>query len=144
MKTNGSGVSRSYEPAVSAQTATILLVEDEERVREVMEVILNLNGYQVLSAASANKALEIIETYQGTIHLMVTDFALPHMNGAQLAAELERLRPHTKVLYVSGFQKQELLDTQTTHGSNHLEFLQKPFMPEELELKVESLLAGIE
>lgn len=125
----------------SIQTATILLVEDEYRVREVMELTLRLSGYHVLSVESAAEALKLIENYDDMIHLMVTDFALPRMNGAELAAKLKRMRPETKVLFVSGFQKQDLLDCHGMVGRNGLEFLQKPFAPEVLESKVSDMLA---
>jgi two-component system, cell cycle sensor histidine kinase and response regulator CckA len=125
----------------SSRPATILLVEDESRVREVMEMTLSLNGYQVLAVGSATEALEIIEKYEDTIEMMVTDFALPHMNGVTLAARLKRLRPHAKVLYVSGFPKQDVLDFHERGGRSAIEFLQKPFTPETLEAKVSSLLA---
>jgi two-component system cell cycle sensor histidine kinase/response regulator CckA len=125
---------------ISSSQATILLVEDEERVREVMELTLSLSGYHVLSASGVEEALEVIENYADTIHLMVTDFALPHMNGADLAARLKRIRPQAKVLYVSGFQRQDVQDYHDRNGKTALEFLQKPFMPEELETKVRDIL----
>jgi two-component system cell cycle sensor histidine kinase/response regulator CckA len=129
--------------AASSQTATILLVEDEERVREVMALTLSLSGYRVLSTESAVEALEIIGNYEDTIDLMVTDFAMPHMNGADLAVRLKRARPYAKVLYVSGFQKQDVQDFHEKNGARtRLEYLQKPFMPEELEMKVKNILAG--
>lgn len=127
--------------AGSSQTATILLVEDEDRVREVVELTLSLGGYRVLSARSAVEALSIIENYGDTIHLMVTDFAMPHMNGADLAARLKRARPQARVLYISGFPKQDVQDFHDRHGRSVLEFLQKPFTPEALEAKVRRLLA---
>ena len=120
--------------------ATILLVEDEERVREVMELTLSLSGYHVLSTESALKALEIIENYDGVIQLMVTDFAMPHMNGADLAARFKRARPFAKVLYVSGFPKQDVQYFHDKYERVALEFLQKPFTPEALEIKVYHLL----
>ncbi|MCA1557985.1 MAG: response regulator [Acidobacteria bacterium] len=132
----------SEEGADYSHRATILLVEDEERVREVIELTLSFCGYKVLSTESAIKALEIIENYDDTIDLMVTDFAMPHMNGAELAAKLKRARPRTRVLYVSGFQKQEVLDVHEPIGRTTLEFLQKPFMPEELEMTVQNILAA--
>lgn len=125
----------------SAQTATILLVEDEYRVREVMELALSLSGYHVLSVESAAEALELIENYDDKIDLMVTDFALPYMNGGNLADRLREARPLTKVLFVSGFQKQDLLDYHEEPGRAGLEFLQKPFTPEALESKVSDMLA---
>jgi two-component system cell cycle sensor histidine kinase/response regulator CckA len=130
--------------ADSSQTVTILLVEDEDRVREVMELTLALSGYKVLSVEGAEKALELIESYDGTIHLMVTDFAMPHMNGAELASRLKRARPEARVLYVSGFQKQDVQQYHDRAGRSSLEFLQKPFTPEELEEKVQNILAPTE
>lgn len=126
--------------AEALQRATILLVEDEERVREVMELTLSLSGYRVLVASGALEAIEIIESYGDTIHLMVTDFAMPHMNGADLAARLKRARPEARVLYVSGFPLQDVQDFHVKHGSRELEFMQKPFTPEEFEMKVHKLL----
>jgi two-component system, cell cycle sensor histidine kinase and response regulator CckA len=131
----------SGSTADASRPATILLVEDESRVREVMEMILSLSGYHVLSVEGAFEALELIEKYDETIHLMVTDFALPHMNGTDLAARLKRARPRAKVLYVSGFPKQDVLDFHERDGRSTIEFLQKPFTPETLEIKVRSLLA---
>ncbi|MBD0373445.1 MAG: response regulator [Pyrinomonadaceae bacterium] len=126
--------------ASATQKGTILLVEDEERVREVVELTLSLSGYHVLSAAGALEALEIIESYGDTIHLMVTDFAMPHMNGADLASRLKRVRPEAKVLCISGFPRQDVQDFHARNGRRELEFMQKPFTPEELELKVHELL----
>lgn len=142
MFVEGSGVVRECEkPAGASHAETILLVEDEERVREVMELTLRLSGYHVLSVNSSLDALEMIDNYAGTIHLMVTDFALPFMNGADLAAKLRRARPEAKILYVSGFPKQDVQEFHETTGRTALEFLQKPFTPEALEEKVCELLA---
>lgn len=135
------GVTRESEKATAtSQPATILLVEDEDRVREVMELTLRLSGYHVISTESSVKALEIIESYGDKIHLMVTDFALPHMNGADLATQLKRVRPEAKVLFVSGFPKQDVQELHERCGREALEFLQKPFTPETLEIKVEEML----
>lgn len=127
-------------PAEASETATILLVEDEERVREVVELTLRLSGYHVISTESAVKALEIIENYSDTIHLLVTDFALPYMNGVDLAARFRSARPRAKVLYISGFPKQDLIEHQEKSERMSLEFLQKPFTPEALEGKVINML----
>ena len=141
MFSESAGVVRERDrPSDSSQTATILLVEDEERVREVMELTLRLSGYHVLAVESANKALEIIEKYDDTIHLMVTDFALPHMNGVALASRLKRSRPFAKVLHISGFPKQEVQSFHETTERAALEFLQKPFTPDVLENKVRKML----
>jgi DNA-binding NtrC family response regulator len=105
-----------------------------------MELTLSLSGYRVLSTESAIKASEIIENRSDTIHLLITDFALPFMNGAELAARFRRARPGAKVLYISGFQKQEILEWQGKNAKVAGEFLQKPFTPEALEEKIRELL----
>lgn len=105
-----------------------------------MELTLHLSGYHVLSVESSLKALELIENYDDAIHLMVTDFALPFMNGVDLAARFRRARPRAKVLYVSGFPRQDVLGFHQATGRTALEFLQKPFTPEALEVKVHNLL----
>jgi two-component system, cell cycle sensor histidine kinase and response regulator CckA len=138
-------VSRDKEAVSdSPQPITILLVEDEDRVRGVMELTLTLSGYHVISTGGAVEALEVIENYKDTIHLMVTDFAMPHMNGGELAARLKRVRPSAKVLYVSGFPEQDIQDFHGMKGRTPLEFLQKPFSPETLEMKVHNLLADVD
>lgn len=128
--------------ADASQATTILLVEDEDRVREVMELTLTLSGYRVLSIGSTIEALEIIENYEGTIHLMITDFSMPHMNGADLAARLKRARPQAGVLYVSGFPEHEVQSVHQMSGRADMQFLQKPFTPEALETKVLDILAS--
>ncbi len=129
--------------ADSTQLATILLVEDEERVREVMELTLSLSGYRVLSTESAIEASEIIEKQSDSIHLLISDFALPFMNGAELAARFRRARPNAKVLLISGFPKHDVMEYQGQSARAATEFLQKPFPPEELEDKVRKLLEDI-
>lgn len=104
---------------------TVLLVEDEESVRQVANEILTLNGYKVLQASHGNEALEISRRHEGTIDLMVTDVVMPLMGGPELARSLALTRPQMRVLYMSGYTD----DAIVHHGvlSEGTAYLQKPF-----------------
>jgi len=117
---------------------TILLVEDEEAVRELARDILEANGYAVLEARHGDEALAICERHSEPIHLMLTDVVMPGMNGRELAERLARLRPETKVLYMSGYTDNAIV----LHGvlNGRAVFLQKPFSPDALARKVREVL----
>jgi len=104
---------------------TILLVEDEESVREVANEILTLNGYKVLEASHGQEALEMSHLHQGTIDLLVTDVVMPLMGGPELAKRLALTRPQMRVLFMSGYTD----DAIVHHGvlSEGTAYLQKPF-----------------
>jgi len=113
-------------------TETILLVEDEDPVRRVVETMLKRHGYQVLVSASSNDALAIAEQHRAEIHLLITDIMMPGMSGRKMAECLTARRPDMKVLYVSGYGDAK--------AQNDLHFLQKPFSTEELATKIREIL----
>jgi two-component system, cell cycle sensor histidine kinase and response regulator CckA len=119
-------------------TETILLAEDEEMLRKLAREVLERQGYQVLEASNGGSALMTCETYQGPIHLLISDIIMPEMGGSELASRIGQLRPELKVLYISGYTD----DTIAHHGILNLEiaFLQKPFTPHELARKVREVL----
>ena len=117
---------------------TVLLAEDEETVRKLAREVLELYGYRVLEAAGGGDALLICERHAGPIQLLVTDVVMPEMGGRELAARLARLRPETRVLYMSGYT-----DSAIAHQGvleDRADFIQKPFTPEALARKVREVL----
>ena len=117
---------------------TILLVEDETAVRRAAAEFLSLRGYTVLEAKDGLDALSVAKNYASTIHLVVTDVVMPNMSGGQMAKELSRLRPETRLLFVSGYAGKTVLD----HSVFDLEtnFLQKPFTLKQLSSKIRETL----
>jgi two-component system cell cycle sensor histidine kinase/response regulator CckA len=119
-------------------TETILLVEDEEPLRRAAAEFLRLRGYTVLEASNGLDALSVTKNHELTIHLAVTDVVMPHMSGGQLAKELEILRPQTRLLFVSGYAGQTVVDHKVVNVENN--FLQKPFTLKHLAKKVRTVL----
>jgi len=119
-------------------TETVLLVEDEEALRRASAEFLGLRGYNVLEARNGLDALSITKNHGSTIHLTVTDVVMPHMSGGQLAKELETSRPETRVLFVSGYAGQTVLDHKVVDVEHN--FLQKPFTLTQLAMKVRTIL----
>ncbi len=132
-----------YKPKARPSTApggteTILLVEDEEAVRTMVSRILQNKGYTVLEARHGLEAIDICERYQESIHLMVTDVIMPQMSGRELAERLAPMLPDMKVLYMSGYPDNTIVQHGVLEAGTA--FLQKPFTLNALELKVREVL----
>ena len=119
---------------------TILLVEDDQSVRELVRDYLRANGYTVLEALDGDEALKAVAAHQGSLQLLITDVVMPHMSGPELAAKIQGLRPGLKVLFVSGYTD----DTVFRHGvlEGGVAYLQKPFNLKTLAQKVREVLTG--
>jgi PAS domain S-box-containing protein len=116
---------------------TVLLVEDEDAVRALAREVLRRHGYIVLEARHGVDALRVAERHPDTIHLMITDVVMPHMGGREVAERLNTVRPHMKVLFMSGYTDHALMHRELAPGTA---FLQKPFNPETFARKVRHVL----
>ncbi len=119
-------------------TETVLLVEDDPQVRTLAHTILGRHGYQVLQAASGEEALAQCERHQGPIQLLLTDVIMPRMSGRELAERIAKLRPDTRILFMSGYTD----DAIVHHGvlSSEMSFVQKPILPGPLLAKIREVL----
>lgn len=119
---------------------TILLVEDDDEVREVLREILKDIGYLVIEAADGKQATKISKKFNNEIHLLLTDLILPGLNGRELSEKLAEKRSDMKVLFISGYSE----DVIAKHGilDEGLSFLQKPFTAALLSKKVREVLDG--
>jgi PAS domain S-box-containing protein len=128
--------------SVQPGSETILLVEDQEDVRGFARAALRSNGYQVIDAANGIEAIGLSAGYPGVIHMMITDVVMPEMDGRELADQLKIQRPEMKVLFMSGYTADVIL--QRGVDDNVVGLLRKPFSQEELAGKVHEVLAGPE
>lgn len=119
-------------------TETILIVEDEEIVRNLAAEVLKMLGYSILVAADPEEALKVVEEYDGPIHLLLTDVALPRLDGPGLFARLSPLRSEMRVLYVSGYSRDAVGNKGGLAKDAH--FLQKPFTLDDLAVEVREAL----
>jgi PAS domain S-box-containing protein len=121
-------------------TETILLAEDEPGVRALASNVLRLNGYQVLECADGAEALALCESLQGPLDLLVTDVVMPCLGGVDLARHVTRLRPRSKVLFMSGYPDRDFLPGVGSEGP--VRYIQKPFSVQDFTSRVRELLDG--
>jgi two-component system, cell cycle sensor histidine kinase and response regulator CckA len=124
-------------PSVARGTETILLVEDQEGIRELVHEVLKRRGYNVLCAPDGNEALRVASEHDGVIDLLVTDIIMPNLGGQDLASRLSKARPRLKVVFMSGNPDKAFLNGDLNAGAV---VLQKPFPLETLLHKVRSIL----
>jgi PAS domain S-box-containing protein len=125
-------------PVAARGNETILLVEDEEAVRELASRILSAKGYSVVAAKSVKEAEQFSEKHAGKIHLLLTDIIMPGTSGRELARRITARHPRTRVLYMSGYTDNVLAQGGVLEEG--LSFLQKPFTPAALSQKVRDVL----
>ncbi len=117
---------------------TILLVEDEARVRKLIVDVLTSRGYNVLEATRGDEALRLSKSHKGRIELAVVDVVMPEISGPDLVRQIVRQRSDLRVLYISGYTDEAIVH----HGISETgtAFLQKPFLPDTLARKVREVL----
>jgi two-component system, cell cycle sensor histidine kinase and response regulator CckA len=123
---------------VGGGTETILIVEDQPDLREVTRIFLERYGYHVLEAGGPEQALTLTETFPGRIHVMLTDVIMPGLSGRQLGERVLALRPDTKVVYMTGYTDDMVVQHKVLEPDVAL--LQKPFTPTELAQKIRAIL----
>jgi PAS domain S-box-containing protein len=122
-------------------TETILFVEDEESVRELVGEYLRTRGYQIIEASDGVQALELAAKHEGAIHLLITDVVMPRLSGRELATRLAAKRPGLKILYISGYTDDSIFRHGVLEGG--MAFLQKPFNLKSIAQKVREVLDGV-
>jgi two-component system cell cycle sensor histidine kinase/response regulator CckA len=133
------GIVASPKPtALLPGKETVLLVDDDNHVRSIAAMALERSGYEVLTAANGGEGLLLCERYASKIDLLLTDVVMPGMSGQELSSRLLKLRPCTRVLYMSGYLENAIVH----HGviEDGLDFIEKPFSPEALTRKIREVL----
>ena len=125
-------------PEAVGGTETILLVEDEESVRQLVRDTLSAKGYQVLEGENGEAGMAAAARHQGKIHLVITDVVMPGMGGREMVKQLIETRPETKVLYLSGYTEDAIVSDGSIEKGTA--FLQKPFTLQNLSRKVREVL----
>ncbi|MEV1288112.1 response regulator [Micromonospora sp. NPDC049679] len=118
--------------------ATVLVVDDEDDLREAMRRMLDRRGFQTLVAAGPVEAESLCEHYDGVIDVLLTDLGMPAASGGDLARTLTRMRPELRVVYVSGLPKEVAVDKGLLGPADPL--LQKPFTFDALVTAVRDML----
>lgn len=129
-------VVETLQPVAVSGSATVLVVDDQEEVREVSVEHVQTLGYQVLAAASGKAALEILEQ-RPDIDLLFTDFAMPGMSGLELARATEKLRPQLPVVLVTGYS--DIADANDLRG---MQLIKKPYRLDDLAVAIDRALRG--
>lgn len=123
---------------IQAGTETILVVEDEKSVLNLVQRTLKKCGYRLITATDGIEALEVIKKYEKPIHLLLTDVVMPNLSGKELSEKIIELHPGTKICFMSGYTNEAIVQ----HGilNSGVNFIQKPFSPELLVKRVREIL----
>jgi two-component system, cell cycle sensor histidine kinase and response regulator CckA len=128
------------EAALRGGSETILVVEDDDKVRELTRTVLRRSGYRVLEAQNAGEALLVSEQHEAEIHLLLTDVVMPRIGGRTLAERLVKARPRMKVVFISGYADDPVkLQGVLEAGAA---FISKPVMPAMLQRLIREVLDG--
>lgn len=126
-------------PVDDHRDTTILVVDDEPTLLALVRTMLWRAGFTVLEASSGEEALRVAAGHASPIQLLLTDILMPETNGYQLAAALRAKRPEVKILYMSGFTDQVLLES-TGRKAGEAQLIRKPFTQYKLITKISEIL----
>lgn len=125
---------------MSESPKTILLVDDEDSIRNLAALVLEGEGYRVLKAQHSDEALILLDSFKETVHLLLTDVKMdPFLSGCELAKCIRLMRPDISVLYISGYSNNPMVQQEVEES--RASFLAKPFLPNDLVQKVKSAFA---
>lgn len=122
----------------AATDLAVLVVDDDPSVLQLVTAMLAREGFTVLEAYDATRALELCRQYHGPIHLLITDYSMPDMNGRELSSCIRSLRPNIRTIYTSGIGHDFVI--QGSPLDYRFGYLQKPFTYEQLVDRVRDLL----
>jgi CheY-like chemotaxis protein len=130
-------------PAPEAKvTETVLVVEDEDEIRDMVREYLERKGYTVVAAHNGSEALQVAQRYKGTIHLLLTDVVMPQLGGHELAQQIKGMRPRIKILFTSGYPEHAGSNEKAADPSAVI--LQKPYPLNTLAGRIRQMLDGAE
>ena len=125
-------------PHDPSATRTILVVDDEVKMRNILKLGLTRHGFSVLEAGSGEEALRVSAGYEGPIHLLLADVMMPGMTGVELAPQIMASRPNVKVILMSGYRDDQIFLNAALNPNTP--FFHKPFTIEALIQKIRELL----
>ncbi|MCB0167613.1 MAG: response regulator, partial [Anaerolineae bacterium] len=117
---------------------TILVVEDEETILDLIEVVLKQSGYDLITARDGQDAINKVQGLEGPIHLLLTDVVMPNLSGKDLSVEIRKRHPETKICFMSGYTDNAIVHHDILDENTN--FIQKPFLPSFLLKKVREIL----
>jgi CheY-like chemotaxis protein len=132
---------RRAQTQTAQSPRTFLLAEDDPVVRQVLRLVIEFYGDQVLEAEDGTTAIAIASTYEGQLDLLVTDIMMPGYNGAEVCQRVRAGRPDLPTLFISGYYPEAVFSEAGLPA--HSAFLAKPFMPEDFSEAVERLLGSV-
>jgi two-component system cell cycle sensor histidine kinase/response regulator CckA len=124
--------------AARKQNHTILLVEDEESLLDVLKLVLESSGYDVLTAADGEEAVVVYAEQGDQISLVLSDMGLPRMGGWDAMLKILEINPKAKVILASGFFESRLREEVVAAGA--MDFIQKPYVPEIILQRIEEII----
>jgi len=123
-------------------TETILVVEDEDEIRDMVREYLERKGYNVVAANNGSEALQVAQRYKGSIHLLLSDVVMPQLGGRELAQQVKEMRPRIKILLTSGYPEHAGLTERAADPAAAI--LQKPYPLNTLASRIRQMLDSAE